>query len=64
MEETIVADEWGGLARSDVDNMEHLVAMLMRIVTEEKENIGNDCRVQLCLVLLYLVNMTAVHNKL
>jgi hypothetical protein len=64
MEETIVADEWGGLTRSDVDNMEHLETMLMRIMTEEKENISNDCRVQLCLVLLYLVNMTAVHNKL
>lgn len=64
MEETIVADEWGGLTKGDVDNLEHLVAMLMPVLTEEKENLNSEVRVQLCLVLLYLTNMTAVHSKL
>jgi len=60
----LIADNWAQLSRQDVDNLEDLKAMLMSILVDEKENVSSEGKMQLCVVLFYLVNMTVVSSKL
>jgi len=60
----LIADNWAQLSRQDVDNLEDLKAMLMSVLVDEKENVSSEGKMQLCVVLFYLVNMTVVSSKL